>query len=116
MNRLTFSAVFGICVFLSAGWAQEPAAPVAGGEAKPVRLTAEMRQKLTECRQQVAADAQYVALLKAAKQAQARADDYYMTKLQEAVAADEKLARYVANLIREQKAARAGADGTTAAP
>jgi len=114
MKHLTIAAALTIYMMANAGRAQETSVPAAGAPEKPVRLTAEMRQKLTECREQVSADAQYVALLKAARQAQARADDYFLAKLRQAVAADEELARYVAGLISEQKAARANTDATDA--
>ncbi len=110
MKRISLIAALAIGAFLSVGRAEEATPPATGGGAKQVRLTAEMRQKLTECRQQVSSDSQYQALLKAARQAQERADDYFLAKLQQVVAGDEKLARYVADTIKQQKSSRGASE------
>lgn len=102
------------CVgILSAGNLAAQEAPQATPESasKPVRLTAEMRTKLTERREKVAQDQQYLALQRAARQAQARADDYFLAKLREAVADDKNLEKYVRDLIRQQKSLQGG-EGT----
>jgi len=78
-------------------------------DAQQASLTTEMRRKLTDGRDQISADPQYQALVKAARQAQELADDYFMAKLQKVVANDGKLARYVAEMIKQQKALRASA-------
>ncbi len=115
MKRTSVIVALAISAFLNGGKAEETAPPAAGGGVKPVRLTAEMRQKLTERRQQVSSDSQYGALLKVARQAQERADDYFLAKLQQAVADDEKLSRYVADLIKQQRSLRGASASETVA-
>jgi len=97
----------------SVGYAQEPS-PTTGGvdpaavetPKRAVKLTPDLRRKLVEKRAEVAMDSEYRQLLAAAKAAQARADDFFLLRLKQAVADDKALREHVDQLLRSYRATR----------
>ena len=99
------------------GSAQSPAPPATDAVSAPLspqKLSPEVRRKLVETRQKVSQDPQYQQLLKAAQAAQARADEYFLARLKQAVAGDSQLVKLVDDLIRARQTLRAAAPSATA--
>jgi hypothetical protein len=99
------------------GNAQAPVSPATDAVSapqSPQKLSPELRRKLVESRQKVSQDPQYQQLLKAAQAAQARADEYFLARLKQAVAGDSQLVKLVDDLIRARQTLRAAAPSATA--